>query len=104
LKRGSKTLPAERMHMKTPHIVPLSTQAIEILELLRSITGGGNLLFRGRRRPMSNNTILVSLKRTGYGGVMTGMASAGSPAPSFMSRNTHMTISSCSSHIRPVTL
>jgi integrase len=37
-------IPAKRMHMKTPQIVPLSTQAIEILGLLRSITGGGNLL------------------------------------------------------------
>jgi integrase len=63
------------MKMKTPHIVPLSTQVIEILELLRSITGGGALLFPGNRdhrKTMSNNTILVALKRLGYKGVMTG--------------------------------
>jgi integrase len=68
-------IPAERMKMKTPHIVPLSTQALEVLELLRSVTGGGELLFPGEndhRRTMSNNTILFALKRIGYGGVMTG--------------------------------
>jgi integrase len=68
-------IPAERMKMRTPHIVPLSSQAIELLELLRAITGGGELLFPGdrdHRKPMSNNTILVSLRRMGYGGEMTG--------------------------------
>ncbi len=34
-------IPAERMKMKTPHIVPLATQTIEVLELLRTLTGGG---------------------------------------------------------------
>jgi len=66
-------LPAERMKMKTPHIVPLASQALEILELLRTVTGGGELLFPGEHRgTMSNNTILFGLKRMGYGGVMTG--------------------------------
>jgi integrase len=68
-------IPAERMKMKTPHIVPLSTQALEVLELLRSVTGGGELLFPGENdhcRTMSNNTILFALKRIGYGGIMTG--------------------------------
>jgi integrase len=40
-------IPAQRMKMKTPHIVPLATQAIEVIELLRSVTGGGELLFPG---------------------------------------------------------
>jgi integrase len=68
-------IPAERMKMKTPHIVPLATQTIEVLELIRSVTGGGELLFPGdvdRRKTMSNNTILEALDRMGYGGVMTG--------------------------------
>jgi integrase len=75
LKARRWNIPAERMKMKTPHIVPLSTQAIEVLELLRSITGGGELLFPGDRdqsKPMSNNTILVALKRMGYQGRQTG--------------------------------
>jgi integrase len=68
-------IPAERMKMKTPHIVPLATQTIELLELLRPVTCGGDLLFPGdidHRKQMSNNTILLALKRMGYGSVMTG--------------------------------
>jgi integrase len=56
------------MKMKTPHIVPLSAQTIEVLELLRSVTGGGELLFPGDvdpRKTMSNNTILEALDRMG---------------------------------------
>lgn len=68
-------IPAERMKMKTPHIVPLATQTVEVLELLRTVTGGGELLFPGdidHRKTMSKNTILEALDRMGYGGVMTG--------------------------------
>lgn len=68
-------IPAERMKMKTPHIVPLSTQAVEVLELLRSVSGGGKYLFPGERdarRHMSNNTILYALDGMGYKGRMTG--------------------------------
>jgi len=68
-------IPASRMKMKTPHIVPLATQTLEVLELLRSLTGNGDLIFPGdvnTSKPMSNNTILFALKRMGYGGIMTG--------------------------------
>jgi integrase len=68
-------IPAERMKMRTPHIVPLSTQALEVLTLLKQLTGDSELVFpceRDPKKPMSNNTILFALKRMGYGGVMTG--------------------------------
>jgi integrase len=68
-------IPAERMKMKTPHIVPLSRQAIEVLELLTTLTGDSELLFPGDRdskKPMSNNTILKALERMGYKHHMTG--------------------------------
>jgi len=68
-------IPAERMKMRDPHIVPLATQAIEILEMLRTLTGASEWLFPGDRiatKPMSNNTILQALKRMGYKGQMTG--------------------------------
>lgn len=68
-------IPAERMKMRTPHFVPLARQAIETLEMLRHLTGEGELLFPGERsekRPMSNNTILKALERMGYKGEMTG--------------------------------
>uniref|UniRef100_E6PZ58 Putative integrase n=1 Tax=mine drainage metagenome TaxID=410659 RepID=E6PZ58_9ZZZZ len=68
-------IPAERMKMRDPHIVPLASQAIEVLEMLRTLTGGGEFLFPGDRnakKPMSNNTILKALERMGYKGRMTG--------------------------------
>jgi integrase len=68
-------IPAERMKMKRPHIVPLSRQAVEVLKTLKLITGHRALLFPGERdarKPMSNNTILKALERMGYKGRMTG--------------------------------
>jgi integrase len=75
LAAGQWRIPAERMKMRTPHIVPLATQTIEVLQALHTISGGGVLLFPGERdheKPMSNNTILGALKRMGYLGRMTG--------------------------------
>lgn len=63
------------MKVETPHIVPLSPQAVEVLQVLQTISGGRVLLFPGERdhaKPMSNNTILAALKRMGYAGRMTG--------------------------------
>lgn len=68
-------IPPERMKMKTPHIVPLSPQALEVVKVLHTLSGGRVLLFPGERdhdKPMSNNTILKALERMGYKGRMTG--------------------------------
>lgn len=68
-------IPAWRMKMKTPHIVPLAPQAVEVLQALHTVSGTGVLLFPGERdheKSMSNNTILAALKRMGYAGRMTG--------------------------------
>lgn len=68
-------IPAVRMKMKTPHIVPLSIQAVNLLKTLRLINGRGVMLFPGERdheKSMSNNTILKALERMGYKGRMTG--------------------------------
>lgn len=62
-------IPEEKMKMKEKHIVPLSTQAITILEALMLITGKGKYLFpsvRTRSRPMSENTLNAALRRMGY--------------------------------------
>ncbi len=75
LKAAEWRIPAERMKMRTPHIVPLAPQALEVLQVLQTLSGGRELLFPGERdheRPMSNNTILAALKRMGYAGRMTG--------------------------------
>jgi integrase len=68
-------IPAERMKMRNQHIVPLAKQAVELLEMLRTLTGASQWLFPGDRsaaKPMSNNTILKALERMGYKGKMTG--------------------------------
>lgn len=62
-------IPATRMKMGKPHIVPLSTQAIEILKELQPLTGTSTFVFPGARtngRPMSENTINAALRRLGY--------------------------------------
>jgi integrase len=65
----------ERMKMRTPQIVPLAKQALDVLDTLRTLTGESEWLFPGDRnasKPMSNNTILKALERMGYKGRMTG--------------------------------
>jgi integrase len=72
---GEWRIPAERMKMRRPHIVPLAPQAIQVLGTLQVISGRSELLFPGDRdpkKPMSNNTILKALERLGYKGKMTG--------------------------------
>ncbi len=69
-------IPAERMKMRTEHLVPLSRQAVEILRELHPLTGGGRYVFPSARttsRPMSENAVLAALRRMGYErGQMTG--------------------------------
>ena len=68
-------IPAERMKMRRPHIVPLSRQAIDILKAQKEITGNWPWVFPNQAKPrkhMSNNTILKALERLGYKGRMTG--------------------------------
>jgi integrase len=51
------------------HIVPLSKQAIDILESIKPLTGPGRYVFpsvRGDGRPMSDGTIRTALKTLGY--------------------------------------
>ncbi len=53
---------------KTPHIVPLSRQAIQILLELHPTTGNGRFIFpgaRGLERPMSDNAVLAAMRRMG---------------------------------------
>ena len=69
-------IPAERMKMKAAHLVPLSAQALSILNELRPLTGEHSYLFPSllsTTRPMSENTINAALRRLGYSGhEMTG--------------------------------
>lgn len=62
-------IPAEKMKMRITHIVPLSTQALAILQEIKYLTGNGKYVFPSLRtlsRPMSNNAVLAALRRLGY--------------------------------------
>jgi integrase len=74
LETATWIVPAERMKMKTEHVVPLSRQAINALRELRSISGESRYVLPGRNpdKPMSNNTMLFALYRLGYKRKMTG--------------------------------
>lgn len=68
-------IPAERMKMKRAHIVPLSKQAIEILREQQEESGYLNTpyVFPSQtkpRKPMSDGTVNVALKKLGYHGRM----------------------------------
>jgi integrase len=59
-------IPGSRMKMKQDHIVPLATQAIEILRELYPLTGQFEFVFPGARsprRPMSDNAVLSAMRR-----------------------------------------
>jgi integrase len=66
-------IPAERMKMRTPHIVPLSWQAVEAFTELRSIAGRSGYVFPspGAEGFMSNNTMLFAMYRMGFHGRAT---------------------------------
>ena len=68
---GVWTIPADKMKMRRPHRVPLSNQALTLLAGLREVTGAGRYLFPSfytLRRPMSENTLNLALRRIGYSG------------------------------------
>jgi integrase len=63
------SIPAHKMKMKQAHIVPLCSQAIEILKELKQLTGTSKYVFPSARsftRVMSNNAILAALRSMGY--------------------------------------
>ncbi|HBA1922877.1 TPA: tyrosine-type recombinase/integrase [Escherichia coli] len=68
-------IPAERMKMRRSHLVPLSTQALDLLNELKIMTGNYRYVFPGRNdpnKPMSEASINQVIKRIGYGGKLTG--------------------------------
>ncbi|EMM6517614.1 tyrosine-type recombinase/integrase [Enterobacter ludwigii] len=79
------TIPAERMKAKREHIVPLSPQALEILEVMKPISAHREHVFPSRNDPkqaMNSQTANAALKRIGYGGrlVAHGLRSIASTA------------------------
>lgn len=68
-------IPAEKMKMKLPHIVPLSLQAITILNEVKQLTGNSKFIFPNGRtfsKPLSENGITAALTAMGYHGKHSG--------------------------------
>jgi integrase len=62
-------IPAERMKMRRPHDVPLSTQALAILRDVWGLSDGGDLVLpsiRAASKPLSENAMNSALRRMGY--------------------------------------
>ena len=71
LERSEWRIPAERMKMREPHIVPLSAQAVELLRELHELTGNRGYLFPNSRSPdacMTATTLNRALERMGFAG------------------------------------
>ncbi len=71
LEKAIWTIPAEKMKMRDPHVVPLSKQSLELLDIVKSISAGQQYIFSSLypgNRPMSENTINAALRRMGYSG------------------------------------
>ncbi|MET3120802.1 integrase [Oxalobacteraceae bacterium GrIS 2.11] len=67
-------IPAERMKMRLPHVVPLSESTLKILEELKQYSDGNGLVIESPikvGRPVSENTLLFALYRLGYRGRMS---------------------------------
>ena len=75
LERAIWEIPAERMKMRRPHIVPLSTQVVELFKQLQPITGHYPYIFIGRnnrRKPISKESVNQVIELLGYKGRATG--------------------------------
>ena len=62
-------IPGSKMKMHLDHVVPLATQAVEILRGIQPLTGHGRYVFPSLRtgeRPMSENTVNAALRAMGY--------------------------------------
>lgn len=69
LQESQIEIPAAKMKMRQPHIIPLCRQALEILTELHCLTGSGRYVFpsaRGGSRPLSENGVRTALRTLGY--------------------------------------
>lgn len=71
LARAVWTIPATKMKMREPHLVPLSTQTVNFMKSAEALSAGQRFVFSSLypgNRPMSENTINSALRRLGYSG------------------------------------
>ena len=72
-------IPGQRMKMRAEHIVPLSDQAVDVIEQLKPISGQYELLFPSERRrtySMSDNTMRRAIFKMGFDGTVEGKSKA----------------------------
>jgi integrase len=71
IKKALWTIPAERMKKNRSHVVPLSTQMMDLLETLKPMSGYGKFVFPGHTNPntpINSQTANMALKRMGFKG------------------------------------
>ncbi len=69
IEKAEWRIPANKMKMRRIHVIPLSRQAIAVIESLRHLTGTGRYLFpsvRSNSRPISDATVVAALRRMGF--------------------------------------
>jgi integrase len=69
LDEGLWSIPAEKMKMRQPHIIPLRQQAVALLQELEPVSERSKYVFPGERSrlvPISDNTLNAALRRLGY--------------------------------------
>jgi len=69
LDKGEWRIPKEKMKMRDPHIVPLTSHVVGLIEDLRLVSGNSRYLFpsvRSLDRPLCENTLNSALRRMGY--------------------------------------
>lgn len=70
LSKAIWTIPAEKMEMRQPHRVPLSSQALAIFDSTKALSANQRYIFSSLysgQRPMSENSINMALRRMGFG-------------------------------------
>ena len=75
IKGNVAIIPAENMKMKKEHLVPLSHQALQILDNLQAQELGSDYVFANLSQldaPVNTNFVLYLINKMGYGGRMTG--------------------------------
>lgn len=66
-------IPASRMKMNREHVIPLSIQALTILQMMKPLSGHKEHVFPSRSKPlqpMNSQTVNAALKRAGFGGIL----------------------------------
>ena len=102
-KTKTLTIPASRMKMGRAHRVPLSTQALSVLEQIKPLNGHRTLVFSSLRKPgfpMSENTLNLGLQRMGFQATSHGMRSTFSTIANESLNFKHEVIEAALAHVR----